>query len=696
MQLEQLMQSFLQESAELLAEMEGILLDAEADTMTAEQLGALFRCMHTIKGSAGLFGLEDIVQFTHQVENLLDELRAGQLQLDAELGGVLLRSHDHVKAQLAAVATGQPIPAGEQADILADIDSILGQRSLLPEAAAASVEPAASSGQDWLLSLRFGPDVLRDGLDPASFIRYLATLGEIRAIASCDSALPADGRFDPEQNYLRWEVQFHGAVDAAQLDSVFAFANAGSQFIISPRAQLQQHLQQALQAGDAAEQQAVQRIWQDWGLLPPVSEAAGQPAPAAPSPSAAADNSGFIKIAASHLDSLINLVSELVIAGAAANLQARSSRNSPWQESTAMMSGLIEQIRSRTLAMRMVPIGETFNRFSRVVRDASREQGKSIKLCISGADTELDKSMVDKLVDPLTHLVRNAIDHGIEDVAQRRAAGKPDTGQIMLDAYHESGSVVIEVSDDGGGFSQERILARARQRGLIGSSSELSRQEAYRLVFEAGFSTAEQVSKLSGRGVGLDVVKRNIEQLRGTIEIDSSAGLGSTFRLRLPLTLAIIDGFLVAVSQATFVIPLDTVVECLALPAQPAPQGSTGRLWLRGELLPLLYLRPFLELEGRPGRRQNVVIVRAGDYKVGLVVDALLGEYQTVIKPLGELFCHLKAISGSTILGNGEVALILDVLALVGYAREQESQHYPLTPMLAGPSCPPPDSPTTR
>lgn len=690
MDLELAMQSFLQESAELLEEMECILLDAEADSISAEQLGALFRCMHTIKGSAGLFELEEIVRFTHQAENLLDQLRDGKLQLDAELSGVLLRSHDHVKAQLAAVAAGQAIPAGEQDSILADIAALLQQQAMsLPPAETSTSSPEQAADSEWLLSLRFGPEVLRNGMDPVSFVRYLATLGQIQAIATC-CTLPADESFDPERNYLRLEMQFCGAVDAEQLASVFAFASEDSQFIISPRAQLAEHLRQALQAGNAAEQQSCSDIWQQWGLWQPTA----QSAPTAP-PSAAADTtataatpadskagrsseSRFIKVEAGKLDSLINLVGELVIAGAAANLLARGNGSSPLLESTVVMAGLIEQIRSHTLAMRMVPIGETFSRFPRVVRDVGHELGKSIQLEISGAETELDKSMVDKLADPLTHLVRNAIDHGIEDVQQRRAAGKPDQGHVWLNAYHESGSVVIEVADDGGGLDPQRILAKAVQRGIISSDAMLSEQDIYRLIFAAGFSTAERISNLSGRGVGLDVVQKNIEALRGTVEIDSETGLGTTFRLRLPLTLAIIDGFLVEVGSSTFVIPLETVVECMELPTTPGSRDMPERLQLRGEILPLLYLRQFLELDGQPGRRQNVVVIQTGANPVGLVVDALQGEFQTVIKPLGSLFRHLKAISGSTILGNGAVALILDVLALIQHATQQEASRYAL------------------
>jgi len=692
MNLDLAMQYFQQESAELLEQMEGILLNAEVDTTSAEELGALFRCMHTIKGSAGLFGLDSLVDFTHQVENLLDLLREGQLQLDAMLSGLLLRCHDHVKAQLLALEAKQPLPDGEGEQILQEMAVLLHDCDKLPQAEPEPhVALACQADSAWLLSLRFGPEVLRNGMDPSSFVAYLTSLGQIQHIASYCHQLPTDDGFDPERNYLRVELQFFGPVDAGQLDNMFAFAAQDSQFIISPLAEAQQHLRQALQLGDAEENAAIAAIWQEWGFSLPASATPSSARPltaereADISTTETIDNrqaskteSRFIKIEASKLDSLINLVGELVIAGAAANLLARHHGAMPLTESTAVIGGLIEQIRSETLSMRMVQIGDIFSRFPRIVRDTGRELNKSIRLVISGAETELDKSMVEKLADPLMHLVRNAIDHGIEASATREQAGKDKEGHVWLNAYHEAGSIVIEVADDGRGLSKEHILNKAVERGLIGSDALLAEQDIYRLVFEPGFSTASHVTNLSGRGVGLDVVKRNIEQLHGSIEIDSEPGLGCIFRLRLPLTLAIIDGFLVEVGQTHFVIPLACVVECMELPAAQQQAEHHDYMNLRGDILPLLFLRRFFELPGNTGRRQSVVVVQLGEHKAGLVVDALQGEFQTVIKPLGKLFRHLKAISGSTILGNGEVALILDAVSLIQYASQQASEQYSL------------------
>jgi len=330
------------------------------------------------------------------------------------------------------------------------------------------------------------------------------------------------------------------------------------------------------------------------------------------------------------------------------------------------MGQMVEEVRDRALKLRMVPIGETFARFTRVSRDLCRELGKGVELVLSGTETELDKYMVDSIADPLLHLVRNAIDHGIEPAGLRRERGKPAAGRLRLNAFHDSGSIVIEVSDDGRGLDRGRILERALERGLIGPGHAPSDDEIHRLIMQSGFSTAKTISNISGRGVGMDVVKRNVESLRGSLAIDSVEGQGTTFTMRLPLTLAIIDGFLVGVDKSSYVVPLEMVVECLELSAEDRARISdSGYINLRGEVLPLLRLREVFEVQGGAVRRENIVVVSYAGQRAGFVVDTLLGEFQTVIKPLGRLFERLSGISGSTILGNGEVALILDAPALV-------------------------------
>lgn len=373
----------------------------------------------------------------------------------------------------------------------------------------------------------------------------------------------------------------------------------------------------------------------------------------------------FVRVPAERLDELIVQVGELVIASAGVDVLARETRHVRLQEAVGALMQLIDGIQSGALQLRMVPIGETFSRFQRVVRDVSQELDKKIHLDIVGGDTELDKAMVERIGDPLMHLVRNSMDHGLEPPAERLAAGKPEQGTLRLRAFHDSGSVVVEVSDDGRGLNRDRIVAKATERGLITSAEGMSDQDVWQLIFEPGFSTAEQVTNLSGRGVGMDVVKRSIESLRGTITLHSRPGQGTLMQMRLPLTLAILDGFMVGVGAARFIVPLDMVVECIELPADAMMPGQAKYLNLRGEVLPYICLREVFAIEGIPSRRLSVVVTRCGDLKTGVLVDNLHGEIQTVIKPMTGIFRHLRGISGTSILGSGDIALILDIHHMV-------------------------------
>jgi two-component system chemotaxis sensor kinase CheA len=349
--------------------------------------------------------------------------------------------------------------------------------------------------------------------------------------------------------------------------------------------------------------------------------------------------------------------------------QASTTIRDSVSEAQDEVTRLIDEVRHSALALRMVPIGMTLRRFERVVRDVCVDLGKEVHLTITGGDAEMDKALVERISDPLLHLVRNSLDHGIEPPEERRRAGKPAAGVLRLHAYHDAGSIVIEVSDDGRGLDRDRILAKGVERGLVPAGAAPSDSEVFGLIFQPGFSTAEKVSNLSGRGVGMDVVRRNVTALRGSIEVESVRGQGATIRIRLPLTLAIIDGFLVAVGTSSFVVPLDRVTECVEFPPEQCDRNCMD---LRGEVLPFIRLRQLFGIDGEPARRQSVVVVEQSGQRTGLVVDALLGEFQTVIKPLGPLFSTLRCVSGSTILGNGDVALILDVGPLVTEYADQE------------------------
>jgi two-component system chemotaxis sensor kinase CheA len=736
MNLDDALQTFIAESRELLEDMENALLSlgrhGHGDKL--EAVNAIFRAAHTIKGSAGLFSLDHIVAFTHVLESVLDEVRAGVVETDSQLVSLLLSCCDHIGSMTDAVEAGQTsvdaATVERGAPLLQQLSAYLGDEhadavpgagAIALTAEADGVERMAGSGADgdhWHISLRFGPDVLRNGMDPLSFLRYLNQIGRITAIATLPDAMPENEQMDPESCYLGFEIAFDSAADKATIEAVFEFVQDDCTLrIVPPRSRIEEYVQlirelperagrlgeilvrcgsvTARELSVALDQQLDAANWSPAGsggaqaasaplgailvgqgtVEPEVVAAAlnkqkqGQAAEQKPA------EARTVRVDADKLDHLINLVGELIIAGASANLIARRVRNSELQESTSRLSTLVEEVRDSALQLRMVKIGATFNRFQRVVHDVSRELGKDIGLVVNGEDAELDKTVVEKIGDPLMHLVRNAIDHGIESAEQRRAAGKPARGTVRLNAFHDSGSIVIEVSDDGGGLKKERIFAKAVERGLVEADRKMSDSEIYALIFEPGFSTAEQVTNLSGRGVGMDVVKRNINALRGSVGIDSTEGCGTIVTVRLPLTLAIIDGFLVGLGKSTYVIPLDTIEECIEFTAEPGQDYAN----LRGQVLPFVRLRELFGAQGTGGRRESIVVIKHAGQRAGLVVDTLLGEFQTVIKPLSPVFSGVRCISGSTILGSGEVALILDVAALLqqagGAGTHQLQQH---------------------
>ncbi len=662
--LDQAQQTFIVEARELLQAMEQSLLQLENEPGDQDAIGAIFRAAHTIKGSAGLFGLASIVGFTHIVEDVLDRLREGNVAVDAALIALLLKCGDHMLELVEVVANrGEaPTPAAlERGEALREaLSAYQPMRTAAAGVETAEVADDAAVDVLWHLSLRFGVDVFRNGMDPLSFLRYLETLGQVLQVTTLTDSIPPMDRWDPESCYLGFEIDLRSTASHATLNEVFDFVRDDCEVHISAVDEAPGST--AVAAGDQVTQA-------EQGLV------AATPQRSAPASEAKPRDGNYVRVNADKLDELINLVGELVIASAGSSLLARSCNNDPLQEATSTVSALVEEILDGALHLRMIPIGDTFNRFRRVVRDISQELGKDIELSISGADTELDKTVVEKIGDPLMHLLRNAMDHGIESAEARQAAGKPTKGHLSLNAYHDSGSIVIEIADDGAGLNRERILQKAQERGLVVSGAVLTDQEIYNLIFEAGFSTAEAVTNLSGRGVGMDVVKRNITLLRGTVDLDSRPGEGTVVRIRLPLTLAIINGFLVGIDQSTYVIPLDMVQECIELDErQRQSSRDDGYLDLRGEVLPLVDLREHFSHEGPAARRQNVVVVRYAEHKAGLVVDDLLGEFQTVIKPLGKLFGALRGISGSTILGSGAVALILDVPALLNQLVQLEAR----------------------
>ena len=665
--------SFFVEATELLADMEAGLLDLEGSDGDTELVNAVFRAAHTIKGSAGLFGLDDVVGLTHVMESVLDRVRAGELTITTDLVEVLLPSKDAIAAMVQAHAAGQEVSAADAAAADELRSALSGYLDGPAESPHAPVEHHLAEGERLVhVSVRFGPECLRGGMDPVPFLDFLGNLGTVVAVATMGGQLPELALFDPEVCYLGFEVTMRTQADSAAILDVFEFVRDESDIRVIDATTDRSDVE-ALVASYGTDGERVRALLAKVTGPLAVSgdgDGAGTGGRSRAGGGASGDRQGAndartIRVDATRLDRLIDTVGEMVIAGAGANLHASASGNETLKAAIAEVMRLIEGVRDDALRLRMVPIGTTFGRFHRVVRDVSAALGKDVALTITGGDTEVDKALVEQIGDPLLHLVRNALDHGIESVADRLARGKPASGSLTLRAFHDSGSIVVEVADDGGGIDVARVQAKAVERGIVEPGANLSDHEVFNLIFEPGFSTADQVSDLSGRGVGMDVVKRNVMALRGTIDVESTLGVGTTVRIRLPLTLAIIDGFMVGVGSTMMVIPLDRVVECVE---RPAAAKHREYMDLRGKVLPLIPMRSWMQVDGEPPRRENVVVVDHGGMRAGLVVDSLHGEFQTVIKPLGPMFAQARGIGGSTILGNGDVALIVDVPVLVGRA----------------------------
>ncbi|MCU1719423.1 chemotaxis protein CheA [Pseudomonas sp. 5P_3.1_Bac2] len=678
MNLDQARAILVQEARELLAEMDAALLQIESGGYDREQINAVFRAAHTIKGSAGIFALDGLVGFTHVLESLLEQVRAGHTALDGRLLSLLLRCGDYIGSLVTAVEQSQeslePNPL-LRAQLLEELQAYLTPApATVAPPAPVSAAPTALSGR-WHISLRPYADVLRNGLDPLSFLRYLSKLGRIVSLHTLSDNLPEAQHFDAEASYLGYEIEFETSADQAAIEAAFEFIRDDSLLLLlAPHSSLADYerllsrlpeprarLAQILHDSGAITAAQLQRLLAQVEASAGITASAG-PKQSKPGKQPRGQEQLFVKVEVCKLDELINLVGELVIAGAAASLSLRQGSPVAMQQANEVVTSLVEEIRDVSLSLRMVAVGEVFQRLPRVVRDLSKELDKDVELLITGADTELDKSMVERLAEPLLHIVRNALDHGIERAAQRVASGKRARGVLRLNAYHESGSIVIEVSDDGRGLDRQRIAAKAIEQGLLAPEQNLSDSELYRLIFAAGFSTAEEVTNLSGRGVGMDVVRSHIERLRGEVEVLSQPGQGTTVRIRLPLTLAIIDGFQVRVADEAFVLPLEQVVECVDLGQH---RDLNDLLNLRGEPLPFVRLRSLFGLTAPAGGRESLVVVQFGNSRAGVVVDQLLGELQAVIKPLGHIFAQNKLLSGSTILGDGSVALILDVGHLI-------------------------------
>jgi len=669
-------EAFQEEAREILLELESALLELSQRAGDMEIVGRVFRALHTIKGSGAMFGFDDVSAFTHQIENAFDQVRSGRLEASADLINLTLAAADQIKAMLEeAAGRGRADPA-TSAQILGKVRALAGMPETAakrtPEAKAeakaeapppATGAPRAVCSTPWNIRFCPGPDLLRTGSNPALLVRELRQLGQLR-IKLDTSAIPPLAEMDAERCYLSWTMELETAAELAQIRDVFIFVEDSCELKI--------------ESAPAA---------------PPAAKAAAPPAadsPAAP-PAAekragdgrrAADQPTSIRVAAAKIDQLVDLVGQLVTVQARLVELAANREDRDLQSVAEEIETLTAELRETSMSMRTLPLRATFERFKRLVYDLGRTLHKEVELTFEGGDTELDKTVIDQLSDPLMHLIRNSMDHGIEAPEARRAAGKPAAGTIHLSARHAGAQVLVSIADDGKGIDREAVRARAVEKGLVAADARLADSEVFSLIMAPGFSTAKQVSDVSGRGVGMDVVRRNVEALRGTIDISSQPGAGSTVTLRLPLTLAIIDGLLVRVGHARFVMPLGNTVECVELTRQDIEKANGKHLAnIRGEILPYIRISEHFQMRTERPEREQVMVAETEHGRFGFVVDEVLGDHQTVIKNLGRLYRNVQVVSGATILGDGSVALILDLHRLAQNAIRSGGAGPPRSPL---------------
>ena len=662
-------ETFRQEARELLDQLEAGLLDLEQDPTNGDLVNSAFRALHTIKGSGAMFGFTAVAEFVHEFETAFDQVRKGQSQANTALIGVALDAKDHIHL---LIETPEAEIGGGDA-ILANLRSVIaGGAPAKAAPAAKSSEPAPNAEppstpavkSTWRLEFYLPSDALIYGTNPVLLLDELAQIGPATVTALTDR-IPDLATLDPEVPHVGWRVDIEAEDPTAAIDDVFLFLRDNMELSLT-------RLDSISTAAAPVEAETVSVAERTHDPEPALSatSSAQMPSPKVKAPAGAdtADRAAAssLRVPAERLDELMDRVGELVIAQARLSQIAGRSSDTALKTIAEELERLSSGLRDTTMGIRMVPIGTLFSRFRRLIHDLSGELGKPIEFITTGEDTELDKTMIERLADPLVHLIRNSVDHGLESAEKRIAAGKSPKGVVRLSAVYSGAEVAISVTDDGAGLNTARIRAKAEENGLIAPDAKLTDQELHHLIFAPGFSTAKEVTSLSGRGVGMDVVKRTIDGLRGTIDVVSRPGEGSTMTLRLPLTLAIIDGMLVRVGNGRYTIPLAAVEECVELP-EGIEANAKGRNFLdiRGALVPYLRLREVFGTTAEPEPHQKVVIVSSGEGRVGLVVDQIIGNNQTVIKQLSKLHSGIKSFSGATILGDGTVALILDTAHLV-------------------------------
>lgn len=678
-------QTFRQEAADLLVQLETVLLDLEDRPQDIGLVDKAFRALHTIKGSGAMFGFAAVADFTHHLETAFDQVRTHQRPVSVPLINLTLDSLDHIRGLIEAPDTADGARGQE---LLAALWAMGGGSVPASAAAPPPANAAASLPATWRVRFQPGAEVMSFGTNPLLLLKELTQMGPC-TVTPLAEAVPSLEKLDPHNCYMAWDILLTTIRPQSEIEDVFMFIADESRLSIerlgvTPDADKRVgailvergDVRPDDVAGALATQKKLGALLVAGGKTSSdrVTSALAEQQHLRERIQGQQPEAQTVRVQAERLDALMDLVGELVIVQARLHQMAGRSEDLNMRGLAEEIERLSGDLRDTTMSIRMQPIGSLFVRFRRLVRDLSQSLGKQVVLTTSGEDTELDKTVIENLNDPLVHLIRNSLDHGLESAEVRLAHGKPAEGKIHLSAVHSGAQVLITVSDDGRGLDRAAIRAKGEERGLIMPGAELSDNELYGVIFEPGFSTASSVSNVSGRGVGLDVVKQAIAGLRGSIDVTSTPGHGAAVTLKLPLTLAIIDGLLVRVASGFYVLPLSAVEEVVDLTAEQ-DAASTGRSFLniRGDIVPFVRLRELFNVAGKPDPYQKVVIVASADRRVGLVVDQVISQYQTVIKSLSQLLDDVEGFSGATILGDGSVALILDVPHLIGFAQARET-----------------------
>lgn len=690
-------EAFREEAYELLAELETALLELEKTPEDLDVVAQVFRAMHTIKGSGAMFGFDDVAAFTHDIETAYDMVRNDRLAVTGNLVNLTLSACD----QIRRMVDGE---SGQDGD--SEKESVAeGFRKLISDREQEDSHEKSREQENRqemlhditsIYRIRFSPfgDIFSTGFNPSAILDDLRNLGECRIISHTKN-IPELENLNPEECYMSWDIIITTRYDINAIRDVFIFIENQCELkidlidrddfleddveykklgeilvdrgdvtseIIEKTVSLQKHIGELLVETGSTGHDRIEAALAEQQLVRDSRKER-----------MARDQAATIRVPAEKLDSLMNMVGELVTLQSRLTQASTSSGITELIQIAEEVERLTSGLRDNTMSIRMMPIGSTFSRFNRLVRDLSIELGKDVILTTDGAETELDKTVLERINDPMIHLIRNSIDHGIESPGERESAGKPGSGTIHLSAVHSGAHVLIHISDDGAGLDSEAIRNKAIEKGLVHTDSVLSEKELFSLIFAPGFSTAQKVTNLSGRGVGMDVVKRNIEALQGSIEISSRTGKGTTITLKLPLTLAIIDGLLVKIGATYFVLPLAAIEECIELTRTDA-EKTHGQHFadIRGEIVPYICLRERFRIEEDRPDIEQIAITRFDNTRVGLVIDQVVGEHQTVIKQLGRMFRDVEEISGATILGDGTVALILDLSKLINRTETEE------------------------